>query len=141
MAEGYPFSLEALEASSFEERAAFLWMISNQRIHDDMAGRPGYRMVVYEDLCRDLEPTTRQLFDFAGLSWNPQSEGFLHELENRDAGKAGYFNVMRPPLASLDKWRDQLSAEQIDSVERVVSHSELGRRFLERAREQEVQAS
>lgn len=130
MAEGYPFSLEQMEASSYEEKAAFLWMICNQRIHDDMKGREGYRMVFYEDLCRELGPTTRRLFEFAGLSWDPQSQGFIHDLESQATGETGYFNVMRAPLTAIDKWRLQLSNEQVERIEGVVRHSELGRRFL-----------
>jgi len=131
MADGYPFTLEEMEARSFEEKTAFLWMICNQWIHDSMAGRPGYFMVCYEDLCRELEATTRRLFDFAGLSWNAQTEAFIHALQSTDARDVGYFNVMRAPLASLDKWRSQLSGEQIERIERLVSLSELGRRFLD----------
>ena len=133
MAEGYPFSLEKLESSSYEEKAAFLWMICNQRIHDDMVGREGYCMVFYEDLCRELASTTSRLFDFAGLSWNTQTEHFIRNLESRDSGEAGYFDVLRAPLTALDKWRQQLTGEQIDRIERVVSHSEIGRRFLGKA--------
>lgn len=131
MAEGYPFTLEQMEASSYEEQSAFLWMICNQRIHDDMAGRPGYRLVLYEDLCRELEPTTKSLFEFAGLSWSDQTQGFIRQLESTDAGETGYFNVQRSPLASLDKWRKNLSSEQIAKVERIVSHAEVGRRFFQ----------
>ncbi len=39
--------------------------------------------------------------------------------------------VVRPPLAALDKWRDQLSSEQIARIERIVCHAEIGRRFFE----------
>ena len=131
MAEGYPFSLEELEASSFEEQSVFLWMICNQRILDDMAGKAGYRLVVYEELCRNLEGNTRQLLDFAGLSWSAQTERFIRQLEATETGKAGYFDVRRAPLDSLDKWRDQLSPEQIAKIERIVCHAEVGRRFFE----------
>lgn len=141
MAEGYPFSLEDLEAASFEEKSAFLWMICNQYIHDSMVGRPGYFMVCYEDLCRDLEVTTRRLFDFAGLSWNAQSEAFIRALEASDTRDAGYFSVMRSPVTSLDKWRDQLSGEQIERIERMVRHSEIGRRFVGTGSEREEQVS
>ncbi len=130
MAQDYPFTLEDLEASSYEEKAAFQWMVCNQRIHDDMAGREGYRMVIYEELCQELESTTRQLFDFAGLSWDAQSQRFVRHLESSEAHDASYFNVVRPPLAALDKWRDQLSSEQIARIERIVCHAELGRRFF-----------
>ena len=77
----------------------FEWIVCNQRIHDDMAGRKGYRMVSYEELCQERESTKRQLFDFAGLSWDTQSQRFVRHLESSEAHDA----VVRPPLAALDK--------------------------------------
>ncbi len=96
-----------------------------------MAGREGYRMVIYDELCQELESTTRQLFDFAGLSWDDQSQRFVRHLESSAARDAGYFGVVRPPLAALDKWRDRLSSKQIARIERIVCYAELGRRFFE----------
>ena len=96
-----------------------------------MAGRDGYRMVIYGDLCQELESTTRQIFDFAGLSWNAQTQRFVRHLESREARDASYFEVVRSPLAALGKWRDQLSSEQITRIERSVCHAEIGRRFFE----------
>ena len=105
-------------------------MVCNQRINVDMARREGYRMVIYEELCRELEFTTRQLFDFAGLSWDTQSQRFVRHLESSEAHDASYFGVVRPPLAALDKWRDRLSSAQTARIERIVCHAELGRRFF-----------
>jgi hypothetical protein len=94
-----------------------------------------------EIFCRHLGSTTRALFDFAGPSWDAQAEDFRRNLESRDAGKAGYFNILRPPLASLDKWRERLSAEQIAKIERIVRHSALGRRYFEQGAVADEQAS
>ncbi len=87
-------------------------------------------MVIYEELCQELEFTTRQPFDFAGLSWDVQTQCFVRHLESSEAHDAGYFEMVRPPFAALDKWRDQLSSEQIARIERIVCHAELGRRFF-----------
>lgn len=131
MVENYPFTLEELEASSYEEKAAFSWMVCNQRIYDDLHGRESYRAVIYEDLCLALEPSTRGILRFAGLSWNEQTQHFISELEASEEDQAGYFNVVRSPASALDKWRDQLSTEQVGRIERVISHSKIGRNFLE----------
>jgi hypothetical protein len=131
MAEGYPFSLEELEARSYEERAAFFWMICNQYILDSMRQHANYRPVVYERLCSSLEPALRGIFDFAGLAWNSQTATFVHHLMHQEGQEAGYFHVMRSPASAVDKWREQLSPEQIGRIERIVAHSEVGRRFLE----------
>lgn len=130
MSEGYPFTFEDLEARSYEERAAFQWMVCNQRIHDDMVGREGYRMVIYEELCQDVETSTRQLFDFAGLSWNAQSQRFIGQLKSSEVRDAGYFDIMRPPQTALDKWLSQLSSDQIERIKHMVCHTELGRHFF-----------
>ena len=132
MAANYPFTLDEIESCSYEERIAFLWMICNQWIHDEMADHPGYQLVVYEDLCQDLTATTRRLFDFIGLSFDAQSQDFLAQLEATEAGDAHYFDVVRSPKASLYKWREQLSADQIERIERMVCHSAIGRRFFGR---------
>ena len=105
-------------------------MVCNQRIQDDMAGREGHRMVIDGELCQELESTTRQLFDFAGLSWDAQSQRFVRHLQSSEAHDASYFGVAHPPFAAVDKWRDRLSSEQIARIERIVCHAELGRRFL-----------
>jgi hypothetical protein len=96
-----------------------------------MARREGYRMVIYEEFCQELESTPRQLFDFAGPSWDAPSQRFVRHLESSEARDASYFEVVRPPLAALDKWRDQLMSEQTARIEHIVCHAELGRRFLE----------
>ena len=131
MAEEYPFTLEDLEARSYEERIAFHWMICNQRVNDDMSGREGYRLVVYEDLCQDLAATTRQLFDFAGLSFDEQTQEFLEQLETMEPRDTRYFDILRPPQASLYKWREQLSDQQVENIKQIVSHSAIGRHFFE----------
>ncbi len=87
--------------------------------------------MIYEELCQELESTTRQPFDFAGLSWDAQTQRFVRHLESSEARDASYFEVARSPLAALDKWRDQLSSQQSARIERVVYHAELGRRFFE----------
>lgn len=137
MAEGFDFSLEELEASSYEEKVAFSWMICNQRIYESMKGRENYRVVIYEDLCQKLEPIARQVFEFSGLSWHLQTEGFIANLLHRDGSDAGYFNVLRSPLTAVDKWRHQLTAEQVTRIERIVCHSEVGRWFFDRASQQQ----
>ncbi len=86
--------------------------------------------MIYEELCQELEFTTRQLFDFAGLSWDAQTQRFIRHLESSEARDPSYFEVVCSPLAALDKWRERLSSEQITRIERIVSHAAFGRRFL-----------
>lgn len=126
----YPLTLQEMETRSFEEQLAFQWMVCNQCVVDEMSGRDRYRLVIYEELCRDLAEKTRSLFAFAGLSFDEQTERFLARLDAMEGRDSRYFDVMRPPKASLYKWREQLSAEQIENIRKIVCHSEIGRRFF-----------
>lgn len=130
MANNYPFTLEDMETRTYEERLAFLWMICNQKIHDDMVNIENYRLVIYEALCQDLNATTRALFDFADLSFDDQTQRFLEVLEGSEARDPGYFNIVRSPRASLDKWREQLSDQQVENIAGIVRHSAIGQRFF-----------
>ncbi len=128
--DGYGWSREALKAASFEEQAAFEWMAVNQRVYTEMQGSPRYRLVRYEHLCQRLEATARELFADAGLSWEPQSQGFIRSLDAASADGAGYFGVVRPPTSALARWREELDAQQIRRIEETARRCELGRMYL-----------
>lgn len=131
MVTDYPFTLKDIEGCSFEEKVAFGWMICNQRISDDMTGQDNYLQLRYEDLCRDMTGVTKQLFEFVDLTFDQQTQEFLAHLDASDAGSGHYFDVIRSPKGSIDKWRRGLSSQQIDRVERMVSFSAIGRDFFE----------
>ena len=62
-------------AASFEQlpdaaKFAWSWRAFNEPAVDRLARLQNSRVVVYEDLCRDPDGVARQLFAFAGLSWN-----------------------------------------------------------------------
>jgi hypothetical protein len=118
------------------ERLAWKWVLLYEKVIEDTEGIDGVSFVRYEDVCLDTKRSTRTMFEFCGLPWNPQTEEFIERSTKlREAGgwnlmralesRPGYFSIFKDPVHSATKWRSQLSLEEIDSVYRVLGSSDL----------------
>jgi hypothetical protein len=126
-ASDYPIGRADLEGSSVEEQLTYQWMILNDKVVNEMRGDPRYRLIRYEDLCRDPDQVTRELFQFVGLHRSTQTTAFVGHLRSKRGQPMSYFSVMRSPGESADRWRQQLNQEQIDKVLSIYSHSQIRR--------------
>ena len=123
-------TLDYLDKLSLEEQLACQWMIQNERTIDEMQAVPGtYRLVVYEQLCLQPVQVTRELFRFASLEWNTQTEEFLQDCENAGDEQKGYFQVVRNPVSAAFRWKDELDRNQISRIMDFVADSVPGRIF------------
>jgi hypothetical protein len=120
-----------MAALPLEGQMACQWTIQNTMVHEALADDPRYRLVLYEDLCRAPQAVARELFDWCGLDWPAQTEGFLET--STAGGQERYFGVVRDSLAEIGKWRRQLDEAQIRAITDVVERTALGRLVLERA--------
>ena len=115
----YPVDRADMAARPIEQQLAFSWMFHNDKAALDAAGRKNVAQTSYEDLCRTLKTRLMALFAFAELPPHEEVDRFVAQLESAD-GDANYYSVMRPPTSALDKWRTELSADQIAGVLDVV---------------------
>ena len=132
----YPYSHEMMKNATFEEQAAYRWMLMNDKAATDMKDAPGYLRIRYEDLCNNVEPISRKLFDHLGLKVGAQTERFIREVNrppSKESASIAYFKVKRPITSALDKWTSQLGSEEVERIREVVSHSPLGRAYFEKA--------
>ncbi len=134
-AETYGLDFAAFKAMSPIERLAWRWALSNEKAMNDLDLFDRARAIRYEDLCEEPERLSRELFDFAGLSWNDQTQAFLTASISHQ-GSERFYQVLRDPKKSASKWKRQLTAEQIDTIEGITSHTRPGRLFV-RSREAE----
>lgn len=126
--------ITVLSAMSREQQLASLWMLQNEKVMQEMASNPNYRAVVYEDLCKSPEETAMELFAFCGLEWDKQTADFISlSTEYKGSDNERYFQVVRDPLKAANKWRKELSADQIKAILEVVSDSQPGRLFQSEA--------
>lgn len=131
----YPFSYKEIANATFEEQVAFRWMVTNDKAANDMAGSPRYLRVGYEELCTDVDQVSRRIFDHFGLKIGTQTERFIDEISSTPEDSAegvGYFDVQRSINSGIDKWKTQLDADTIERIQKIVSHSPLGRAYFEK---------
>ena len=103
----YGLSEDGLKALPPIEQFAWHWAVLNEKAIQDLENMPSGKVLRYQDLCSDPAGVSRSLFDFAGLSWNPQTAAFI-EKSTHAHGPDRYYQVFKDPSASLNKWRNEL---------------------------------
>lgn len=93
-----------------DEAELWYWRYANETIWACGRERPAYHRTIYEALAAEPIPRMRELFDAAGLEWNRDIESAIRQ-RCTDS----------PAIAS--NWRDRLSPERVDRVERILEAS------------------
>jgi hypothetical protein len=119
--------LAAFRAMSRAERLAWRWVIINEKAWDESKDQKGYLPVSYDRICEDSERQARLLFDFAEIEWTKQTESFLSASTGRE--NEAYYSVFKDPSKSANKWRNELTTGDIDSVLKIAENSPLGKMF------------
>jgi hypothetical protein len=127
IAADFGVTLEDLIAMKPHERLAWRWLICNETAARELQGSNRYRQVVYDELCRSAMQESRAMFEFAGLSWNRQTEEFIGKSTGRH--KEEYYSVYKEPAVAASRWRNDLSSEVISEILTVVARSPIGRQF------------
>ncbi len=131
---------QGIDAATFDAlpdaaKYAWGWRAFNEPAVAALAALPNARIVLYEELCRQPEPASKELFAFAGLDWHPQTAAFLG-VSTRHDGPSGYFDVFRATELVPDRWRQTMKAQDQDAVRAVVATSVLARYWPDLAPDQ-----
>jgi LPS sulfotransferase NodH len=109
-------------------KCAWTWLAFNEVALAGLTGLPNARIVLYEDLCARPEAVTRALFEFVGLSWNPQTEAFINRSVHYD-GPSGYYDVFRNSAAAAERWRTSMDQADQHAVRDVIRGSPLAQNW------------
>ncbi len=123
---------DKLEGMEVVEALAWHWALLNEMAMDDLDGADGVRLLRYEDLCERPMEVARDLFAFAGIDMHAETERFLQQSISYE-GKERYFQVFRNPLRSANKWREELSEDEIGRILEIVGQTRPGQLFVEDA--------
>jgi len=123
-------SMDALNAMDFVEQATWLWLIFNEKMLQEITGRPNCLVVRYEDLCTDTPKTLQRIYDFSKLDYGAATEAFLHASSRADAKPTGYYSLFRDPEKAANRWRTELEPDMIERIERIAADSVPGRYYL-----------
>jgi len=94
-------------------------------------GSDRYMAVRYEDVCREPLAEVGRMFDFCGLSMNPQTRAFV--AASTGQSQDGYYSVYKNPEIAAWKWQDELDQETIERIMAIASRSPLGAEYLKLA--------
>ena len=119
----YPFTKEEAAGWSFPEQCTLAWLVFNDTTAASMVNNDHYRAVHYENFCTNVDIALPALFSFSGLSWNNKTQTFLASLNDTVASNNKHFSIMRPPTASLYKWKTALSPDQIAGIKYITSYA------------------
>ena len=115
---------ERLRAATPEERLAWRWLLCNEKALLDTDGLPGCRAVRYEDICESPEALARELFSHVHLPWDEQTARFLADSTSRTDDR--YYAVFKDPAQAAGRWREELDAQVVERVARVVAGTRAG---------------
>jgi hypothetical protein len=118
-AAGHDVRTAAFRALPDVAKYAWGWVAFNETAFAALANRPNVRTVLYEDLCMRPEAIARELFDFSGLNWNPNTEAFLAR-STTHTRKSRYYDVFQDTAGVMDRWRTTMTAPDQALVRAVV---------------------
>lgn len=109
------------------ERLAWRWLLFNEKALDDVADVRNSKFVRYEDLCANPESVAKQLFEHARLPWSSQTADFLTRSTAAEDGS--YYSVFKNPGKAVNRWRKELSPDDVERIHAVVRDSKPGRLY------------
>jgi len=118
-----PFAELIRSATGYWERAGALWAATAYVIHRQTRSDRDRIILTYEWLCGDPVKRFEELYGRLGMTWTRQAELFIRGSDSE--GDQRTYSTFRPTTKQIDKWKDRLSAEEIESCRRFVEPFEL----------------
>lgn len=123
-AQKHDLTLDSLKALSPIERLAWRWALFNEKALEDIEGLPHCMAVRYEDICEHPLETVKQMFSFAGLPWDAQTERFIGSSTSQQ--NDAYYSVFKDPRKAANRWRESLAPEDVEKVMAIVARTTAG---------------
>ena len=121
---------ETVQSLSPLQARMWSWVILNEWAMEQKPPNCNWHTLRYEDLCAAPLEESKKLFAACGLSWQKQTEDFL--LQGMQAGNTDeYFSVIRNPSEPMNRWRKELSAQEIEEVAAITADSLPGKLYAD----------
>jgi hypothetical protein len=91
------------------------WVAMNELATTALARHDATLTMTYEDICADPIRRAKELFAFAQLDWNRQTEDFINR-STQGSGTDRYHSVYRNTAEAATKWRIELSEHDQQAV-------------------------
>ena len=91
-----------------------VWAARNRVIVDLMPHYPEWKILFYEDLCRNPLDCFQELFDRFNLDWSDKVEKFIKQTTTEH--EPGTYSISRVSEQQLNKWKSVLTKSEIDQI-------------------------
>jgi hypothetical protein len=108
------------DGSSPLERVAWEVGLITTALHEGVDRHPEWVVASHESLCLDPEPGFRRLYEQLGFAWSDRVERYLASANRPGTG----YQVFRVASELPDRWRKQLTPEQVRTIWSVLSRFE-----------------
>jgi hypothetical protein len=108
------------DGSSPLERVAWEVGLITTALHDGVDRHPDWVVAPHEALCLDPEPGFRRLYEQLGFTWSERVERYLASANRPGTG----YQVFRVASELPERWRKQLTPEQVSTIWSVLSRFE-----------------
>jgi hypothetical protein len=115
------------------EQEALLWLLDVEKAIQVCQANPHALIVVYEQLVEQPLETLAKIFTHFGLSMDSQVENFLGQsteysmasrIKRGEIGINQYFSIFRNSQSCRDRWKQEMSPEDIKRIMSIVDQSQ-----------------
>lgn len=114
-----PFIDLIRSAEGYWERAGALWAATVYVIHRQTGAGSNRMIVSYEWLCADPTARFEELHRRLEMTWTRRAERFIRGADAEGDQRA--YSITRRAAKQIDKWKQSLSADDIESCRRFVA--------------------
>ncbi len=104
---------------------ALYWRVSYETSARQLAGHPGFELLVYEELASDPLAVSRRVLHDLGIPWSPELRSCVERSSSVAAHDSKGITTLRDSRRHFFAWTESISNEQRGKVEEMVAGSEL----------------
>jgi len=106
------------------ERLALRWALYYEHALTETAGLNNVLVVRYKDFCAQPLLAAQKAFQHCRLSWTVDTERFITNSTSKQSN--AYYSVFKDPKVAAERWKKELSKEDISSIMAIVSKFSAG---------------
>ncbi len=121
-------TLDKLKAMSIAQGMAWRWLMFIEDTERKAQKLDNCLIIKYEDICAKPAEKFEQLCSFYGLSFDKQVKKYVSATTH--AFDDDFYSIKKYPLIASQKWKKELSEEEITEIVSVIQSTSSGRKYL-----------
>lgn len=117
------------QEADYLERMSWFWVLFNEKMIADTRECENCLLVNYDQMCADPKSAVKTMYRHAGIELSAEVSDFLDRSTTPTASEPEYFDLFRDPLAAANRWREQLSNEQVARIRTITEGTLPGAMF------------